>query len=119
MSVQNDSNDSIFFHLVWRRSVFFSFYKLRSYPFFNYLLSGANWLTSFFIYLFYFIRPRPFIYVFSLSSSSILCLCLHVLCLMPIVHFVSVSVFTICLVFVRLFFLLLSSVSFFSFYGCC
>jgi hypothetical protein len=118
MSVQNDSNDSIFF--IWcGEGVFFSFYKLRSYPFFNYLLSGANWLTSFFIYLFYFIRPRPFIYVFSLSSSSILCLCLHVLCLMPIVHFVSVSVFTICLVFVRLFFLLLSSVSFFSFYGCC
>jgi hypothetical protein len=51
-------------------------------------------------------RPRPFIYIFPLSSSSISCLCLPVLCLMPIVHFVPVSVFTICLVLVRFFFIL-------------
>jgi len=105
MSFQSDSKDSIFFHVVWRRSVFFSFYKLTSYPFFTISSPVPTVRSDFFIYLFYFIRPRPFIRVFSFIFSVIVfvpyaCLCLHVFCQMSIVHHVRESMLTICLVFV-------------------
>jgi len=121
MSVQNDSNDSIFFSSGVEKECFFSFYKLTSYPFFYYLLSSPN-RSTFFIYLFHFIRPRPFIYVFAFFFVFV-----FVLYLMSLSTFVvsdayrslcmCESVNYICLVLVCSFFFSLFRL--FSFYGCC
>jgi len=102
-----------FFHLVWRRSVFFfSFYKLTSYPFFTNSSPVPN--GRLFIYLFILFHPSTpiylciFIFFLSLSSSYILCYCLHVLCLILIVHYVCVRVLTIYVLSLSAFFFLYS-----------
>jgi hypothetical protein len=122
MSVQNDSNDSIFFSSGVEKECFFSFYKLTSYPFFYYLLSSPN-RSTFFIYLFHVIRPRPFIYVFSFFfvfvfvffyfmslSAFVVSDVYRSLCTCESVNYMSCP----CLLF---FFFFIPS--FFSFYGCC
>jgi len=70
MSVQNDSNDSIFFHLVWRRSVFFSFYKLTSCPFLT--ISSPVPMDKLFFFLFILFHPSTPIY-FYFSIVFVLC----------------------------------------------
>jgi len=53
MSVHKDSNDSIFFHVVWRRSVFFSFLKINILSF-SFTISSPvpNGRLQFFLFIY-------------------------------------------------------------------
>jgi len=79
----------------------FSFYKITTYPFFLLLspLQSRSIVFSFFLYLFYFIRPHSFINVFFHSFCrclrSIFYVCLRVLCMKGLSFTMYVSVYNL------------------------
>jgi len=102
MSVQKDSNDSIFyFHLVWRRSVFFShFYKLTSCPFF--ITSSPISIDRFFFFIYSISSVHTHLFMF---SPFFVCLRLisHVFVLMYCVWCLSFTMYVwVCKVYVCL-----------------
>jgi hypothetical protein len=109
-----------FFHLVWRRSVFFSFYKLTSYPFtisspvpngrLFYLFIPCHPSTPIHLCLFiFFVFVFVFFYFMSLSAFVVSDV-YRSLCTCESVNYMSCP----CLLFFSSLFRL-----FFSFYGCC